>query len=42
MPTFNYMSIVQQDITPKMRTILIDWIEEVHMKFKLVLYSIYI
>lgn len=35
------MSTVQNDITPKMRTILVDWIEEVHMKFKLVsLYAI--
>lgn len=32
----NYMETVQSDISAKMRTILIDWIEEVHLKFKLV------
>ena len=33
-PPVNYMSI-QEDINEKMRGILIDWLIEVHLKFKL-------
>lgn len=31
----DYMNSVQQDITPRMRSILVDWMIEVHNKFKL-------
>mmetsp|Transcript_4850 Transcript_4850/g.7563 ORF Transcript_4850/g.7563 Transcript_4850/m.7563 type:complete len:395 (+) Transcript_4850:152-1336(+) len=34
--SFNYMQTVQTDINEKMRSILIDWLVEVHLKFKLV------
>jgi len=34
LPQANYMDS-QTDITPKMRTILIDWLVEVHMKYRL-------
>ncbi|KNC82245.1 hypothetical protein, variant [Sphaeroforma arctica JP610] len=33
--TDDYMSEMQTDITPKMRGVLIDWLIEVHLKFKL-------
>lgn len=33
-PRFGYMKD-QSDITPKMRAILVDWLVEVHLKFKL-------
>jgi len=32
----NYMQTVQTDVNEKMRAILIDWLVEVHLKFKLV------
>eukprot|EP00041_Stephanoeca_diplocostata_P012952 m.220388 g.220388 ORF g.220388 m.220388 type:complete len:387 (-) comp19161_c0_seq1:315-1475(-) len=31
----NYMAGVQNDVTPNMRTILLDWLVEVHLRFKL-------
>lgn len=34
-PTQNYMKINQYDINEKMRAILLDWLVEVHLKFKL-------
>ena len=34
MPSPHYMS-VQQDINEKMRGILVDWVIEVHLRFKL-------
>lgn len=34
LPRVDYMEM-QADLTPKMRTILIDWLVEVHMKYKL-------
>jgi cyclin B len=36
------MSTVQTDINEKMRGILIDWLVEVHHKFKLVPESLYL
>jgi len=33
-PSFGYM-VKQEDINEKMRAILIDWLIEVHLKFKL-------
>jgi cyclin B len=41
MPTPAYMER-QADITEKMRAILIDWLVEVHLKFKLVPESLYL
>ena len=35
LPKFGYMSR-QTDINEKMRAILIDWLVDVHLKFKLV------
>ena len=32
----------QEDITPRMRAILIDWLVEVHLKFKLVPSTLYL
>ena len=32
----------QEDITPKMRAILVDWLVEVHMKFRLVPETLYL
>jgi G2/mitotic-specific cyclin-B, other len=37
----NYMT-KQEDINEKMRSILIDWLVEVHLKFKLVPESLYL
>lgn len=37
----NYMEL-QEDITPRMRTILIDWLVEVHLKFKLLQETLYL
>ena len=34
-PDCNYMKSVQYDINEKMRAILLDWLVEVHLKFKL-------
>ena len=36
LPKENYMKNVQKDITEKMRKILVDWLIDVHAKFKLV------
>ena len=36
LPKENYMKNVQKDITEKMRKILVDWLIDVHSKFKLV------
>lgn len=41
LPNSNYMSI-QTDITARMRAILIDWIVEVHQKFKMQPQTLYI
>jgi cyclin B len=38
----DYMKRVQNDINEKMRSILIDWLIEVHLKFKLVPESLYL
>ena len=35
LPKENYMNIVQNDITEKMRKILLDWLIDVHYKFNL-------
>jgi G2/mitotic-specific cyclin-B, other len=35
MPDPRYMHIVQKDINEKMRAILLDWLVDVHLKFKL-------
>lgn len=34
-PSSTYMNRVQSDVNDKMRTILIDWLVDVHLKFKL-------
>jgi len=34
-PSATYMNIIQSDVNDKMRTILIDWLVDVHLKFKL-------
>lgn len=36
------MALRQDDINEKMRAILIDWLVDVHMKFKLVPNTLYI
>jgi len=36
------MSLIQNDINEKMRAILIDWLVEVHLKFKLVPETLYL
>jgi len=41
LPSANYMSR-QTDITPRMRAILIDWLVEVHQKFKMQPQTLYI
>lgn len=40
-PKPSYMDI-QEDVNEKMRAILIDWLVEVHLKFKLVPESLYL
>lgn len=40
-PSCDYM-LKQDDINEKMRAILIDWLVEVHLKFKLVPESLYL
>lgn len=40
-PTVGYME-KQQDVNEKMRSILVDWLIEVHLKFKLVPESLYL
>jgi G2/mitotic-specific cyclin-B, other len=42
LPNFGYMEKMQSDINEKMRAILIDWLVEVHLKFKLVPESLYL
>ncbi len=41
LPQYGYMER-QEDINEKMRSILIDWLVEVHLKFKLVPESLYL
>lgn len=41
MATYGYLD-KQTDINEKMRAILIDWLVEVHLKFKLVPESLYL
>ncbi|XP_052210853.1 cyclin-A2-2-like [Diospyros lotus] len=41
-PSVNYMGTVQQDITPNMRGILIDWLVEVSEEYKLVPDTLYL
>jgi hypothetical protein len=41
-PSFDYMEVTQDDINEKMRAILVDWLVEVHLKFKLVPESLYL
>ncbi|KAH1057447.1 hypothetical protein J1N35_035512 [Gossypium stocksii] len=41
-PSTNYMEQVQQDITPSMRAILIDWLVEVSEEYKLVPDTLYL
>jgi transcription initiation factor TFIIIB Brf1 subunit/transcription initiation factor TFIIB len=38
----DYMELVQDDINEKMRAILVDWLVEVHLKFKLIPESLYL
>eukprot|EP01134_Creolimax_fragrantissima_P008112 CFRG8112T1 len=40
--TVDYMDQLQTDITPKMRAVLIDWLIEVHLKFKLLQETLYL
>ena len=42
LPQSGYMSKVQNDINEKMRAILIDWLIDVHLKFKLVPETLYL
>ena len=42
LPQYGYMEKVQSDINEKMRSILVDWLVEVHLKFKLVPESLYL
>jgi hypothetical protein len=42
LPTYGYMEKTQPDINEKMRAILVDWLVEVHLKFKLVPESLYL
>ncbi|XVE63556.1 hypothetical protein DITRI_Ditri07aG0029800 [Diplodiscus trichospermus] len=41
-PSTNYMELLQQDITPSMRGILIDWLVEVSEEYKLVPDTLYL
>jgi len=38
----NYMATIQTDVSERMRGILIDWLVEVHLKFKLVPETLYL
>lgn len=40
--TVDYMQKVQQDVKPRMRSILVDWMVEVHNKFKLRTETVYL
>lgn len=42
LPTDGYMEKVQNDVTEKMRSILLDWLVEVHLKFKLLPETFYL
>ncbi|KAL9652828.1 hypothetical protein ABK040_010860 [Willaertia magna] len=42
MPNPNYMTAVQEDIQPHMRTILVDWLVDVHYKFRLLPETLYL
>jgi len=42
LPSHQYMTKVQTDINEKMRGILIDWLIDVHLKFKLVPETLYL
>ena len=42
LPLRNYMDIIQNDINEKMRTILLDWLVEVHIKFNLLSETLFI
>jgi len=42
LPLYGYMEKSQTDINEKMRSILVDWLVEVHLKFKLVPESLYL
>lgn len=41
-PLYGYMEKIQTDINSKMRSILIDWLIEVHLKFKLTPETLYL
>lgn len=41
-PSADYMSEMQTDIHEKMRAILVDWLVDVHYKFKLVPETLYL
>ena len=41
MPNQNYMHTIQKDVTEQMRAILIDWLVDVHLKFKLLPETLY-
>ena len=42
LPLENYMEKIQKDITERMRLILLDWLIEVHLKFKLLPETLFI
>lgn len=42
LPPHGYFESTQTDITEKMRAILIDWLVEVHLKFKLLPETLYL
>lgn len=42
LPLEGYMEKVQNDVTEKMRSILLDWLVEVHLKFKLLPETFYL
>ena len=41
MPKINYVASVQVEVNEKMRAILIDWLVDVHLKFKLLDETLY-
>jgi len=41
-PSTTYMTRIQTDVNEKMRTILIDWLVDVHLKFKLLPETLYL
>lgn len=42
LPLDGYMTLIQNDITERMRSILLDWLIEVHLKFKLLPETLYL